>query len=711
MNISKICKTASHGSVAVAIVALLLASPVALRADDNNNKSKKKEAAPAKPATSPKPSTGSSSGKGSGTSDRSGSGTTGNTGGANTAGKSGGTHNTGDSGGAQTTRHSSRTNTNTGGTNTTVKSGGTQTTGNAGGTSSTGNTGGTHKERKASGATTSNTGGTSTTGNTGGTSSTGNSGGTQKNRKTAGATTSNTGGTTTTGNSAGATTTSKPGKHSTGNTGGTNTAGSTGGTRTTDNAGGTQTTRKGGKTGESANKITSASPGITRGANGKVQVYRGHNGSEAHFGRDGRVREVHARDMTIIHLPGGSRRIVRERPDHSRVVAYRGGYGYVQRPFVYRNHEFASRTYFYLGHPYARYYQRYPYRGLFLEGYRPYRYYRPAFYGWAYNPWRTPIRYSWGWAGNPWYGYYGGYFSPYSVYPSASFWLTDYFIAASLQEAYQQRVDNQSAAYAGPVVLTPEVKQAIANEVQSQLALENSESQTVTRGGDVDINSSGLPRILAEASPSHPHIFVVAGPLEVTDATGQECGLTAGDVLRLSNAPSPDSTSADLQVFASKNQDCVRGTTVSVGLADLQEMQNHMRASIDQGLQELQAHQGGLPEPPPSAAAPAVDAPFAPIAPPADLNVSDELQQQAREADTAEQGVLDEAKQADDSGSVGDSNIPAKAPVEISLGQTTEEVVAALGKPPRVVNLGSKKIYVYPDLKITFVNGRVTNVE
>jgi hypothetical protein len=747
MNISKICKTASHGCVAVAIVALLLASPTALRADDNNNKNKKKDSAPAKPAASPKPSAGSSSGKGSGTSDRSGSGTTGNTGGANTAGKSGGTHNTGDSGGAQTTRHSDRTNTNTSGTNTTGKSGGTQTTGNTGGTSSTGNSGGTHKERKAAGATTSNTGGTSTTGNTGtsstgntggtsstgsaggthkerkaagattsntgGTSSTGNSGETQKNKKTAGATTSNTGGTSTTGNNAGANTTGKPGKHTTGNTGGTNTAGSTGGTRTTDNAGETQTTRKGGKAGETggSTKITSAGPGITRGANGKVQVYRGHNGSEARFGRDGRVREVHARDMTIIHLPGGSRRIVVERGDHSRVVAYRGGYGYVQRPFVYRNHEFASRTYFYLGHPYARYYQRYPYRGLFLEGYRPYRYYRPAFYGWAYNPWRAPIRYSWGWAGNPWYGYYGGYFTPYSVYPSASFWLTDYFIAASLQEAYQQRVDNQASAYAGPVALTPEVKQAIASEVQSQLALENSESQTVTRGGDVDINSSGLPRILAEASPSHPHIFVVAGPLEVTDAAGQECGLTAGDVLRLSTAPSPDSTSADLEVFASKNQDCVRGTTVSVGLADLQEMQNHMRASIDQGLQELQAHQGGLPEPPPSAAAPAVDAPFAPIAPPADLNVSNELQQQAREADTAEQGVLDEAKQADDSGSVGDSSIPAKAPVEISLGQTTEEVVAALGKPPRVVNLGSKKIYVYPDLKITFVNGKVTNVE
>jgi hypothetical protein len=681
MNIFEICKTASRGCISVAIVVLILASPAALRADNKN-----KNSAPATPATNAKSS--SNSGK----------------------------HNTGDSSGAQTTRHSGRTNSNTAGTNTTEGSGGTQTTGNTGGTSATGTSGATHKDRKTAGATTVQTSGTSTTGNTTGTSSTGASDQTRKERKRAGATTGNTVGTSSSGNTGGTNTTGKPGKNTTSNTTGTSSTSNTAGTNTTGNPGGTRATRKGEKTSEATGsaRTTIATPGIVRGTNGKVEVYRGHNGSEARFRSDGSVREVHARDMTIIHLPGGSRRIVVERVDHSRVVAYRGGYGYVQRPFVYRGHEFATRTYIYGGRPYAVYYQRYPYRGVFLEGYRPYRYYGPAFYGWAYNPWRSPVRYSWGWAGNPWYGYYGGYFTPYPVYPSASFWLTDYFIAASLQAAYQQRADNFAYAAAnpgGPVVLTPEIKQAIASEVQSQLALESSESQAAARGGDVDINSSGLPRILAEASPNHPRIFVVAGTLEVTDAGGQECGLTAGDVLRLSSAPPPDATSVYLQVFASKNQECPRGTTVSVGLADLQEMQNSMRASIDQGLQELQSNNGGLPAAPPAAAGPPVQAPFAPIAPPPDPNVTNELQQQGREADTAEQGVLDEVKQADNSGSVGDSTIPAKAPVEISLGQTIEDVVAALGNPKRIVNLGARKIYIYADMKITFTNGKVTNVE
>lgn len=694
MNTFKTCEVALRGYVAVTIVAILLAFPAVLRAE--YQKEKKKDAASTKPASSPKSSEGSGGGRGS---SKSGGGATGYTsGGASTTGRSGGTRNTtGDPGGTQKIRRSPRT----------------SPSGDSGATSATGSSGATHKERKAARAAAG--GGTTSTGDTGGTSATGSSGATHKERKAARAATGNNGGATSTGDASGSTTSDKAARRAARNAAGANTT-TTGVPRATDGSGVTRSSRKGARAGEtvgSANLINSARPGITRGANGKVEVYRGNNGSGAVFRRDGTVREVRARNMTIIHLPGGSRRIVVDRADRSRIVAYRGGYGYVQRPFVYRGREFASRTYLYRGRPYAAYYQRYPYRGVFLEGYRPYRYYRPAFYGWAYNPWRSPVRYSWGWGGNPWYGYYGGYFTPYQAYPSASFWLTDFLLAASLESAYQQRSDNRAylASNSGdPVVLTPEVKDAIASEVQSQLALENSESQLADRGGDVDINSSALPRILADASPNHPRVFVVSGPLEVVDNRGQECGLTAGDVLRLTAAPPSDSTYVYLQVFASKSQECPRGTTVSVGLADLQEMQNNMRASIDQGLQELQSHEGGLPAPPPDAAGPPVQTSFASSAPPPDSNVSDELQQQSQDADKAEQGVLDEVKQQE-TGGIRDPKAPSNTPTQISLGQTIEEVVGALGNPRRIVNLGTKKIYVYSDLKITFTNGKVSNVE
>ncbi|PYP86544.1 MAG: hypothetical protein DMF61_12735 [Blastocatellia bacterium AA13] len=455
-------------------------------------------------------------------------------------------------------------------------------------------------------------------------------------------------------------------------------------------------------------RIDPETHGVIRGANGKPERFRGRDGSEARFGRDGNVREVRARGLTIIHTPGGSRHVVLVRPDHSRIFVNRAGHGYVQRPFFFRGREFASRTYYYHGRPYALYYRPYAYRGVYYYGYVPYRYYRPGFYGWLYNPWRTPVRYNWGWFGSPWYGYYGSYFTPYSYYPSASFWLADYLIAESLQLAYQERLDAQASYYGPPgprdsAALTPEVKQAIADEVQRQLALENNESQLVSRGEDPNSDSGGLPRMLAAASPSKPVVFVVAGSIQVTDNNGADCSLTQGDVIRLTSPPGEDATSAYVEVLASKNSSCPRGSRVSVELADLQEMQNQMRAGIDQGLQELNSHQGGLPAPPPSAAGAPITSPYAPVAPPADPNVSATLQQQAREADSVEKSVMDEVKQADSTGGA--------EPAQISLGQTTEEVVAIMGKPKQVVNLGSKRIYVYQNLKVTFTDGRVSDVQ
>ncbi len=47
----------------------------------------------------------------------------------------------------------------------------------------------------------------------------------------------------------------------------------------------------------------------------------------------------------------------------------------------------------------------------------------------------------------------------------------------------------------------------------------------------------------------------------------------------------------------------------------------------------------------------------------------------------------------------------------IQMGQTPEQVEAALGQPEKKVNLGAKQIYVYKDLKITFVNGKVSDVQ
>jgi hypothetical protein len=51
-------------------------------------------------------------------------------------------------------------------------------------------------------------------------------------------------------------------------------------------------------------------------------------------------------------------------------------------------------------------------------------------------------------------------------------------------------------------------------------------------------------------------------------------------------------------------------------------------------------------------------------------------------------------------------------PPTIAVGQTKDQVVAGFGQPVRTAKLaGTKEIYFYKDMKVTFTNGKVSNVE
>ncbi len=51
------------------------------------------------------------------------------------------------------------------------------------------------------------------------------------------------------------------------------------------------------------------------------------------------------------------------------------------------------------------------------------------------------------------------------------------------------------------------------------------------------------------------------------------------------------------------------------------------------------------------------------------------------------------------------------APASIDKGMTTDQVEAALGQPEKKVNLGSKQIYYYKDMKVIFLSGKVSDVQ
>jgi hypothetical protein len=50
-------------------------------------------------------------------------------------------------------------------------------------------------------------------------------------------------------------------------------------------------------------------------------------------------------------------------------------------------------------------------------------------------------------------------------------------------------------------------------------------------------------------------------------------------------------------------------------------------------------------------------------------------------------------------------------PPTIAIGQTKDQVTAAFGQPVRLAKLGAKEIFYYKDMKVTFTNGKVSNVE
>jgi hypothetical protein len=54
---------------------------------------------------------------------------------------------------------------------------------------------------------------------------------------------------------------------------------------------------------------------------------------------------------------------------------------------------------------------------------------------------------------------------------------------------------------------------------------------------------------------------------------------------------------------------------------------------------------------------------------------------------------------------------PAAEPATVALGQSPDEVVAALGQPTKKAKVGTKEIYFYKDLKVTFVNGKVKDIQ
>ena len=402
---------------------------------------------------------------------------------------------------------------------------------------------------------------------------------------------------------------------------------------------------------------------VNRPLPGRQVSLRG--GGSAVIRPNGQIRTINRNGMQINHGVNGSRTIVSTH-NGARVVTTGRNSGYVQRAYVTRgSRTYVSRTVVVNRVTYTRVYRSYSYRGYCCYyGYHPAYYYAPVYYGWAYNPWPAPVYYGWGWGHSPWYGYYGGYFAPYPSYPSAAFWLTDYLIAANLQAAYEARAtaraaaangdngadngggdqqsqpsgNDNSASNAGPVTLTPEVKEAIAEEVKAQLAAQQAAAQQASSGDNQSSGAAASQDVPAALDPAR-HTFIVSSDLTVS-SDGQECQLTAGDVIKRTSDTPDEDRKVTASVSASKKSDCAVGQEVAIGVDDLQEMHNKFEEQLDNGMKDLSSKQGqnGLPKAPDTKTIPSDVTP-----PPPDNNAAKTLEEQQSDADKTESQVVKEA--------------------------------------------------------------------
>lgn len=333
-----------------------------------------------------------------------------------------------------------------------------------------------------------------------------------------------------------------------------------------------------------------------------------------------------AGSMTINHTRYGS--VVATGRPGSRVVNYGPHRGFVERPL---RPGYYSRTYVYGGRRYAAVYREYGYRGYTYYRYVPAYYYGPRFYYWAGNPWPAPVYYAWGGPiVSPWIYAYPAYFAPAPYYASPDLWLTDYIVAQNLQAAYESQQGatdgNPPAADANAAganaAITPEVRQAIADEVRQQILTEQAAAAQAppAQGSGTPANTSTPDGPGGDAPPPALALkfFVVSSHLDIA-SDGQPCSLTPGDIIERRSKDVDNDGNVKVEVVSSKPGDCTSDNDLKVKLADLQEMHNQFRENIDAGLKVMADNDGkGLPK------APAADA----------RNVAEGTCQPASDADT-----------------------------------------------------------------------------
>jgi hypothetical protein len=117
---------------------------------------------------------------------------------------------------------------------------------------------------------------------------------------------------------------------------------------------------------------------------------------------------------------------------------------------------------------------------------------------------------------------------------------------------------------------------------------------------------------------------------------------------------------------------------------------------------------------PAGATAPPAPAAYAQVAPPVDPNGAQQVAQEWSAGSQAEQTPVTNSSPGGQDPVAQPAAVPQQPaePAQLSLGMSIADVEASQGKPSAILTPSpTKKIYVYPNFKVTFTSGKVTDLQ
>jgi hypothetical protein len=159
--------------------------------------------------------------------------------------------------------------------------------------------------------------------------------------------------------------------------------------------------------------------------------------------------------------------------------------------------------------------------------------------------------------------------------------------------AMQEQIDAATQSNAELRDQVAQLQQSSPSTIAASFGVPEDVRQQIHRQvrDDIKLHQQGRPLtwpdVVASGGASS-YIFQVSDMIDATDSGGEECPLTAGDLLKVEPGTPPDKDVLTLRVITSKSGSCTAGTVIRVSIHDAQGMLNDFNERLEANMQKVQ---------------------------------------------------------------------------------------------------------------------------